>query len=87
MGQKKHDRLKQALLLAFVCASVLLVVLIWADGLSADAAPAPNYYRQVPGAEGETTVTPAPPAEVTRSSPEVEPTAAPMLPGLDDDQA
>jgi hypothetical protein len=86
MAKNKHNQLKQALLLAFICASVFLVVLIWADGLSADTAPAPNYYRQVPGSESETTVTP-PPHVVTPSGPEVEPTAPPMLPGLDDDEA
>jgi hypothetical protein len=87
MAKNKHNQLKHALLLAFVCASVLLVVLIWADGLSADTAPAPDYYRQVPGSENATTVTPAPPPMVTPSGPEVEPTAPPMLPGLDDDEA
>lgn len=84
MAQKKHDRLKQSLLLVFVCASVVLIALIWAGGLVADAVPTPSYYREVPvGAESTPTALP-----VATPLPQGDMPADPVIfPGLDDDDA
>lgn len=45
MAQTKNERVKQGLLLAFVIVSVVLVGLIWADGLVEDVPATPSYYR------------------------------------------
>lgn len=46
MATPTKERLKRAALLGFVVASILLVGMIWADGLITDAEPAtPGYYR------------------------------------------
>lgn len=61
MAQKQRDgRLKQALLLALVAVNVVLVLLIWADGLRAGDGELPGYYRSVPGSAED-----AAPARVT----------------------
>ena len=60
MAQKRDDRLKRLLLLAFVAANVLLAVMIWVDGLRARGGDLPGYYRQVPAGVEE-----RPPAQVT----------------------
>ncbi|MDT8304673.1 MAG: hypothetical protein RRC07_01955 [Anaerolineae bacterium] len=84
MAQKKYDRVKQSLLLVFVFASVLLIGLIWADGLVGDAERTPSYYRGVP-ADAEST--PATLPTVTPLPPEAMPDEPLILPGLDDDGA
>ncbi|MBK8128732.1 MAG: hypothetical protein IPK53_07220 [bacterium] len=40
-----RECLKRALLLGFVTVSVVLIGLIWADGLVADQPATPSYYR------------------------------------------
>jgi hypothetical protein len=100
MAHKKHDRLKQALLLVFVGASLVLVGLIWVDGLVAEAEQVPSYYRGAPGTGAERTVAPeatlAPAATATPAAPLLTPTPLPpeempdeplILPGLDDEDS
>jgi hypothetical protein len=87
MDKAKKDRLKQGLLLLFVCASVLLVGLIWAEGLAPAAAPTPSYYRGAPPLVPQSTLAPATvPADTP--APLEDSTAEPLLlPGLDDEDA
>lgn len=100
MAHKKHDRLKQSLLLVFVGASLVLAGLIWVDGLVAGTEPAPSYYREAPGTGAEGTVAPeatvAPAATAAPASPQLTPTPLPpeampdeplILPGLDDEDS
>lgn len=63
--KQRDDRLKQLVLLAFVAVNVLLVLLIWVDGLRADRPALPGYYRDVPAGAEESApsrVTPFPEA-------------------------
>ncbi|MFW5941385.1 MAG: hypothetical protein ACOCXI_06270 [Chloroflexota bacterium] len=61
MARKRNERLKQTLLLAFVLVSVILVGLIWADGLREGEDAVPGYYREVDSGSVEETA----PATVT----------------------
>jgi hypothetical protein len=45
MDKKNSERLKRMGLLAFLVVSVVLVVLVWADGLIEDTPATPSYYR------------------------------------------
>jgi hypothetical protein len=45
MAPTNHEKLKRALLLFFVASSVLLIGLIWAEGLGDDPPATPSYYR------------------------------------------
>jgi hypothetical protein len=45
MAPTRHEKLKSSLLLFFVAASVVLVGLIWAEGLSDKQPSTPGYYR------------------------------------------
>lgn len=45
MASKNQEGLKRALLLGFVTISILLIGLIWLDGLNRDQAATPSYYR------------------------------------------
>lgn len=81
MDKEKKDRLKQGLLIVFVCASVLLVGLIWAGGLVPDAPPTPSYYRGILDVTPDSTLVPA-------GTPAPGGTTGPLiLPGLDDEDA
>jgi hypothetical protein len=40
-----RERLKRTLLLGFVGLSIILIGLIWAEGLSTDTPATPSYYR------------------------------------------
>ncbi len=53
MAQEQHDRIKEILFFAFVAMSLVLVVLVWADGLQADADPVPGYYRSSAPVDGD----------------------------------
>jgi hypothetical protein len=46
MDKKNSERLKRAGLLAFLVVSVVLVGLVWADGLIEDTPATPSYYRE-----------------------------------------
>lgn len=87
MDKAKKDRLKQGLLLVFVCASVLLVGLIWADGLAPAGPPAPSYYRGAPAVVPDSTIVPANVPTFTPAPREDSTTEPLILPGLDDDDA
>jgi hypothetical protein len=45
MAPADRERLRQALLLGFVIVSVVLIGLIWAEGLFSDGQATPSYYR------------------------------------------
>ncbi len=45
MASKNQEGLKRALLLGFVGISILLIGLIWLDGLNGDEVATPSYYR------------------------------------------
>lgn len=45
MAPTNREGVKRALLLGFVALSVVLVGIIWADGLIADQPATPSYYR------------------------------------------
>ena len=45
MASKNHEGLKRILLLGFVAISVLLIGLIWLDGLNGHSEATPSYYR------------------------------------------
>lgn len=45
MASANREGLKRTLLLGFVAVSVVLIGLIWADGLVADQPATPSYYR------------------------------------------
>jgi hypothetical protein len=45
MDKENGERLKRTALLAFLIASVVLVGLVWADGLIDDTPATPSYYR------------------------------------------
>ena len=45
MAQKQRNRVKDVLFFAFLAISLLLVMLVWAEGLRADTGGAPGYYR------------------------------------------
>ncbi|MCG3209040.1 MAG: hypothetical protein FOGNACKC_02656 [Anaerolineae bacterium] len=45
MATAPRESLKRNLLLAFVLACVILIGLIWAEGLSEAGPPTPGYYR------------------------------------------
>lgn len=45
MAQARQERLKELLFFAFLVVSVMLVILVWVEGLRADAQTAPGYYR------------------------------------------
>lgn len=45
MDKKNSERLKRTALLAFLVVSVVLVGLVWADGLIEDTPATPSYYR------------------------------------------
>ncbi|MCB9422460.1 MAG: hypothetical protein H6667_21840 [Ardenticatenaceae bacterium] len=45
MDKKNRERLKRQALLAFLVVSVVLVGLVWADGLVEKAPATPSYYR------------------------------------------
>ena len=45
MASKNQEGLKRALLLGFVGISLLLIGLIWLDGLNGDEVATPSYYR------------------------------------------
>lgn len=45
MGKTNRERLKRTALLAFLIVSVVLVGLVWADGLIEDTPVTPGYYR------------------------------------------
>jgi hypothetical protein len=45
MAPTSQEKLKRALLLGFVAASVVLVGLIWAEGLGDGQPATPSYYR------------------------------------------
>ena len=45
MDKKNSERLKRMGLLAFLVVSVVLVGVVWADGLIEDAPATPSYYR------------------------------------------
>lgn len=66
MAQEQRDRLKEILFFAFVAISLVLVVLVWTNGLQADADVVPGYYRNSAPVEGDSVpdsslVTPAAP--------------------------
>lgn len=45
MDKTNRERLKRTALLAFLIVSVVLVGLVWADGLIEDTPATPSYYR------------------------------------------
>lgn len=45
MAPTNRDRIKRTLLIGFVAVSVVLIGMIWADGLVADQPVTPSYYR------------------------------------------
>ena len=45
MDKTNRERLKRTALLAFLIVSVVLVGLVWADGLIEDTPVTPGYYR------------------------------------------
>lgn len=45
MDKKNSERLKRTALLVFLLVSVVLVGLVWADGLIEDTPATPSYYR------------------------------------------
>jgi len=45
MATADRERLRQALLLGFVIVSLVLIGLIWAEGLLSDGRATPSYYR------------------------------------------
>ncbi|HSM56955.1 MAG TPA: hypothetical protein VK879_12460 [Candidatus Sulfomarinibacteraceae bacterium] len=55
MARKRNERVRQTLLLAFVLVSVILVGLIWADGLRQGEEAIPGYYREVDNGSMEET--------------------------------
>ncbi|MBK8986564.1 MAG: hypothetical protein IPM39_10860 [Chloroflexi bacterium] len=45
-ARAKHEKGKRFLLLGFVGLSVILIGLIWAEGLTTDQPATPSYYRE-----------------------------------------
>lgn len=45
MDKKNRERLKKQALIAFLIVSIVLIGLVWADGLIEDTPATPSYYR------------------------------------------
>lgn len=57
MARKQRSRLKEILFFTFLGLSLVLVLLVWADGLRADADAVPGYYRSSTPIEADVTPT------------------------------
>lgn len=54
MAQTRQDRIKEIVFLVFVGISLVMVLLVWVDGLRADVETVPGYYRTVDTGSGST---------------------------------
>lgn len=75
MAQEQRDRVKEILFFTFLAISLVLVILVWTDGLRPDADTIPGYYRSsTPLEEGAVPAIPstapaAPGADATEGAP------------------
>ena len=76
--------MKQKLLLAFVVMSVILIGLIWADGLFTAEPEMPHYYRNTVQIEEPVTVTITPRTHEHRAEATITPTPTPTPDGVRD---
>lgn len=72
MEKEQRDRLKNKLLLGFICLNLVIITLIVADRLAGDNPPMPGFYRQtVPtenlSASSQTEKSPSPSTTATGS--------------------
>lgn len=69
MAQKQRNQVKEVLFFAFLAISLVLVVLVWAEGLRADSEEGSRYFGNSTSLEGD--------------APSAWPTALPATPGMD----
>jgi len=69
--------MKQKLLLTFIIISVILIGLVWADGLFADEPEMPSYYRNTVQVEEPVAVTITPRTHEHQAEATATPTPAP----------
>jgi hypothetical protein len=69
MAQKQRNRVKEVLFFAFLAISLVLVVLVWTEGLRADSEEGSRYFGNSTSLEGD--------------APWASPTGLPATPGMD----
>jgi hypothetical protein len=80
----KSQNMKQKLLLVFVIISVILVGLIWADGLFTDEPEMPSYYRNTVQVDEPVAVTITPRTHEHQTEATTTPTPDPTPNGVRD---
>ena len=69
MAKEQRNRVNELLFFAFLVISLVLVVLVWAEGLRADSEEGPRYFGNDTSLEGD--------------APWASPTELPATPGMD----